>query len=329
MARPLRIQYPGAVYHVTCRGNERKDIFKDDHDRDQFLQILAQSVETYDITLHCYVMMANHFHLLAETPLGNLGEFMRRFNITYTSYFNRRHRRSGHLYQGRYKCFLVEKEAYLSTCCRYIHLNPVKVGALIKRPVREQADYLLQYKWSSLPGYLATGKRNEFVTYDIVLEEFGGDKPAGRKAYKERFFHDLPGEIGLHEKIVGQSLLGGNDFVAWAKESFLDDKQDRERPSVGKIHRHATKEEILKILESSLNAPAAEIFSSRGQKRQIAMDILYRYGGFTNKAIGEMMGLDYSSISQGRKRLFEKRKKDKALEKRLHGIEQQMSRLKI
>jgi len=85
MARPLRIQYPGAVYHVTNRGNERKIIFKDDTDRVQFLQLLANSVETYDIMLHCFAMMNNHFHLLAETPLGNLGEFMRHFNITYTS----------------------------------------------------------------------------------------------------------------------------------------------------------------------------------------------------------------------------------------------------
>jgi len=329
MARPLRIQYPGAVYHVTHRGNERKAIFKDDHDRDQFLQILAKSVDTYDTMLHCYVMMPNHFHLLVETPLGNLGEFMRHFNITYTSYFNRQHRRSGHLYQGRYKSFLVEKEAYLSACSRYIHLNPVKVGAIKKRTIEAQRDYLLRYKWSSLPGYLALGKRNQFITYGFVLEEFGGDTRPGRKNYKERILQDLPGGISLHEKIVGQSLLGGEDFVSWAKENFIENKHDRERPSIGQIHRYTTKEEILQVLENQLNAPADDIFASRGPDRQIAMDVLYRFGGFTNKEIGAMMGLDYSTISVGRKRLAEKRNKDKKLDRVVKNIELQISKIKI
>jgi putative transposase len=329
MVRPLRIQYPGAVYHVTNRGNERKAIFKDDYDRDQFLQILASSVETYNITLHGYVMMPNHFHLLVETPLGNLGEFMRHFNITYTSYFNRQHRRSGHLYQGRYKSFLVEKEAYLSACSRYIHLNPVKVGAFKKRAVQAQKDYLLHYKWSSLPGYLALGKRNEFVTYGFVLEEFGGETRSGRKNYKERILQDLSDGVALHEKIVGQSLLGGEDFVSWVRQNFIENKHDRERPSIGKIHRYATKEEILEVLEKRLNASAADIVAWRGLDRQIAMDVLYRFGGFTNKAIGEMMGLDYSTISLGRKRLAEKRNKDKKLDKILRNIDLQISRLKF
>jgi putative transposase len=98
MARPLRIQYPGALYHVTNRGNERKALFKDDVDREAFLKILSQSIATYSVALHSYVLMANHWHMLAQTSLGNLSEFMRHFNISYTSYFNRRHNRSGHLY---------------------------------------------------------------------------------------------------------------------------------------------------------------------------------------------------------------------------------------
>src|SRR3972149_606292 len=103
MARPLRIQYEGALYHVTCRGNERKSIFKDDLDKKVFLGLLSDGLKTYHIILFCYVLMDNHFHLLLETPLANLSEFMRWFNITYTSHYNRRHKRSGHLYQGRYK----------------------------------------------------------------------------------------------------------------------------------------------------------------------------------------------------------------------------------
>jgi REP element-mobilizing transposase RayT len=120
MNRPLRIQYPGAVNHITCRGNERRDIFRDDEDRGMFLEILAGSRIIYSVRLYARVLMENHFHLLLETPLGNLNEFMRRLNITYTSFFNPRHQRVGHLYQGRYKSFLAEKENYLSALSHYI-----------------------------------------------------------------------------------------------------------------------------------------------------------------------------------------------------------------
>ena len=148
MARPLRIQYPDAVYHITCRGNERQVIFKDDADRARFLQILTQSLSIYTVKLHTYVLMNNHFHLLVETPLGNLAEFMRKFNITYTSYYNRRHKRIGHLYQGRYKSILVDKSEYLSILSRYIHLNPVRRGLV------ERAE---QWKWSSAAWFLGAG----------------------------------------------------------------------------------------------------------------------------------------------------------------------------
>lgn len=183
MARPLRIQYPGAVYHVTCRGNARRNIFLKDDDRQGFLQILSKSLDIYSILLHGYVLMENHFHLLVETPLGNLSEFMRHFNITYTSYFNRRHQRVGHLYQGRYKSILVEKDAYLSILSRYIHLNPIRVQTFETGSHKHQAEHLLQYPWSSLPGYLDKSKRNGMVGYALVLADYGGDTPKGRAAY--------------------------------------------------------------------------------------------------------------------------------------------------
>src|SRR3990170_921746 len=142
MARPLRIQYEGALYHVTCRGNERKSIFKDDLDKKVFLGLLSDGLKTYHITLFCYVLMDNHFHLLLETPLANLSEFMRWFNITYTSHYNRKHKRSGHLYQGRYKSILVEKDSYLHILSRYIHLNPVRTKQKESTSLTEKKNYL-------------------------------------------------------------------------------------------------------------------------------------------------------------------------------------------
>lgn len=128
MARPLRLVYPGALYHITARGNERKEIFRSDDDRSAFLSILAQAVERYRLILHAYVLMSNHYHLLLETEEGNLPLAIRHLNGLYTGYFNRSHRRVGHLFQGRYKAILIEKESYLLELSRYIHLNERKKG---------------------------------------------------------------------------------------------------------------------------------------------------------------------------------------------------------
>ena len=142
MTRPLRIDYPDALYHVTCRGNERKEIFRDDHDRSAFLEKLQSSLEVYALRLHAYVLMNNHFHLVLQTPKANLSEFMRQFNVSYTGYHNRRHQRAGHLYQGRFKAVLVEADSYLLELSRYVHLNPVRVGSIKGIRVRSFNLYL-------------------------------------------------------------------------------------------------------------------------------------------------------------------------------------------
>jgi len=329
MARPLRIQYPGALYHVTNRGNERKPIFKDDTDRLQFLKILSESMSTYNIRLYSFVLMTNHYHLQVETPLGNLSECMRHFNITYTSFFNRRHKRVGHLYQGRYKSILVDKDAYFAMVSRYIHLNPVKVGAIKRKAAKEQLEYLWAYKWSSLPGCITARNRFEFVDYGIVLEEYGGDTLAGRKRYKKQIMTDLLDGLPLKEEIVGQSLLGEEYFVAWVKETFLEKEKDRERPSVAEIKRFLAKDEILNTLSEVSGLPVQDILSQTGSMRQMAMDLLYRRGGLKNPAIGKLMGIDYSTVSQGRKRVREKIIKSKELQKILKTTEACLSRLKI
>jgi len=126
MSRPLRIEYPGAWYHVACRGNRRARIFEDDKDRLRFLKALKESVEAFNVEMHGYVLLDNHFHFLLRTPEANLGRFMQRFNTAYITYYNLRHHKSGHLYQGRYKAILVEADEYLLELSRYIHLNPVR-----------------------------------------------------------------------------------------------------------------------------------------------------------------------------------------------------------
>ncbi len=321
MSRPLRIQYPGAVYHITHRGNERGPIFRDDADRRQFLVILSRSLSTYDVILHSYVLMSNHFHLLAETPLGNLSEFMRHFNISYTTYYNRRYDRAGNLFQGRFKSFVIDNEVYLSAVSRYVHLNPVRIDSLQDKDQAERFALLLAYPWSSLPGYLSTQKRQEFVTYGPVLEEYGGDTPAGRAEYKRRLGIDLTNGLAVRENIVGQSILGDDRFVERVRKKLLPGKKDRERPAVGTIRQHKKKDDLLRIVAAQLEEPLETLLHRPGLPRQIAMDILYRYGGLKNPEIGALMGVDYSTVSQGRKRLREKVAADAKLQKLLAELE--------
>src|SRR5208283_1692920 len=151
MARPLRIQYENACYHVTCRGNGRQHIFLADFDRTTFLELLARSVEIYQVRLIAFVLMTNHFHLVVKTPHANLQKLMRHFNISYTAYVNKRHGRSGHLYQGRYKAFLIDADSYLLEVSRYLHLNPVHTAQHVHSTEEQKREYLRSYRWSSYP----------------------------------------------------------------------------------------------------------------------------------------------------------------------------------
>lgn len=313
MSRPLRIQYPGAVYHVTCRGNERKDIFVDDADRQQFLELLRQSAEIYSVRVYCYVLMSNHFHLLIETPLGNLGEFMRHFNISYTGKYNRRHKRVGHLYQGRYKSILVDKDSYLSMVSRYIHLNPVRTTDWKACNEREKEQYLKSYKWSSLPGYIESRHREKFVDYTAVLSLYHGDINKTQREYWKEITRDIRNPLEIKGDIIGQSLLGGEEFVIKIKEKLTGACKDRECPSLRAVTAYKAEDEILKAIGEVTGKRIEEIKGDRGHIRHIAMEMLSRLGGMKGKEVGDLFGVDYSTVSIGRKRLRERLAKDKDL----------------
>ena len=326
MARPLRIQYPGAVYHVTCRGNERKSIYKDDKDRKTFLEILAASSKIYNIKIYSYVLMSNHFHLLVETPLGNLSEFMRHINITYTRTYNVRHKRAGNLYQGRYKSILVDKASYLSMLSRYIHLNPVKTKSMKGRTENEKKQYLKKYKWSSLAGYTDERKVLGFVDYTFILDEYGGDNNNGRTAYRDRIYNEISINHDIKEKIIGQSILGTDKFIEIVSEKYLSASTDkRESPSLKELQRYQAEEKIIKVIEKETGVKIDAIKKQRGSLRQIVMDVLYRYGGLKGVEIGALLGVDYSTVSQGRGRLREKLRKDHELRSLLNKIEGRLS----
>jgi REP element-mobilizing transposase RayT len=303
MARPLRVQYPNAVYHITCRGNEQKPIFRDDRDRSIFLKKLIESMDIYGVKLHGYVLMSNHFHLLLETPLGNLGEFMRRFNISYTGYFNYRYKRSGHLYQGRYKSILVDKDNYLSILSRYIHLNPIRTRLFEKASPRDKTNYLRRYRWSSLPGYLDKRKKESFIEYAVVLGGYGGDAERGRRGYLRALYEDIEGALEIRGKIIGQSILGGEEFVTWVDKTFLKGKGDLESSSVRTIKKHLGRKEILRVIEEVTGKTLGDMIEEKGILRQMGMELLCRAGGLKGPETGELFRVGYTSVSQERRRL--------------------------
>jgi hypothetical protein len=273
--------------------------------------------------------MTDHFHLLVETPLGNLAEFMRHFNISYTGFFNRQHQRVGHLYQGRYKSILVDREAYLATVSRYIHLNPVRLKVLEGIPPKEKFEKLRQYHWSSLPGYFHLEKRQSMVEYSLVLADFGGANRRGMNSYRKQIAMDIAKELDIREWIFGQSILGGEEFVERVTREFLAGSQEREQPSARFIRQYRHQDLILSTIEAETGKDLEALKKEKGDLRRLAMDLLYRQGGLKGPVIGGLFEVDYSVVSQERKRLRERMASDAELAALVRKFEGLLSTIKI
>ena len=311
MGRPLRIEYPGALYHITSRGNERKKIFLDDEDRTKFLEILRDYHERYGVLIHSYVLMDNHYHLVLETPKGNLLKVMHGINGGYTGYFNRKYNRAGHLFQGRYKGILVEKDTYLIPLSRYVHLNPVR-AKIVEAPEK--------HRWSSYPGYTGKGREYEWMDYSWVLSRFGDDISMARKKYRGYVEDALkePVENPI-EALHGQIILGGKEFIKKIKgmlkgrplsQEIIERKRLTENPRTDEVIRTVAREfgvEEEAIKDKGNRANAA---------RKVAIYLVQRYTGLSNDEIGRLFGgIHYSAISKASARLKEEITHDSKLSK--------------
>jgi putative transposase len=291
---------------------------------------LKLSLNTYQVVLYSYVLMQNHYHLLVETPHGNVSEFMRHFNLTYAAYYNKRHNRVGHLYQGRYKSILVDKESYLTTLSRYIHLNPIRTEQFMFGPTREKEKFLKEYPWSSLSGYIDEGKKSGLIGYALILSEYGGDSAEGRMGYWKQIRRDIVDGLEVKSKVVGQCVLGTDEFVKWVKNTFATGAANRrEIPSLRGVLRYRSRDEILKVICDETDRAEREILQEKGPLRQMAMELLFRYGGLKGVEIAQMMGLDYSTVSRDRKQLREDVERDATLKKLMARVEGELSKVKI
>jgi len=316
MARPLRIEYPGAYYHVTCRGNDRRAIFLDEADRKDFLNSLGDGCGIYRVGVHAYVLMGNHLHLVVHTEEANLGEFMRRLLISYTGRFNRRHRRSGHLFQGRYGAVLVDQDAYLLRVVHYVHLNPIRTRGAKALPGRAQEKRVLGYAWSSLPGYVNAERRVGWLDCGMVLAQFGGDTELGRRTFRKRTIEFIyeKGGMDLRKAEQAGGLLGSGEFLRRVRRR-IQAHREREIPARRRLQAAGGQEEVWKALKEATGEEREVLKQSPEPLRGMAMELLYRWGGLRNVEIAAVFGLDYSTVSVLRKRLREHLRKDPATER--------------
>mgnify|MGYP001565240952 CR=1 FL=1 len=209
MPRRPRICFPGAVYHIYQRGNDKQDIFLDDFDRWHFLKLLLEAKKAFRYLIYCYVLMNNHFHMTVETPNEiPISKIMQFTEGSYATYFNKRHDRKGHLFEGRFNDIIVEKDSYLLQLSRYVHLNPVRAG-LVALPE--------EYGWSSFCIYL--GRREDIlVDTDIVLQYFDSSDLCGARGKYKNFVEEKIASVSgkddwLENNLVGKKFLGSSDFI--------------------------------------------------------------------------------------------------------------------
>ena len=339
MVRPLRIEYEGAWHHISCRGNERKSIFVDKKDRKQFLTILSHSLELYCVELHVYVLMPNHFHLVVRTRKANLNKFMQRFNTAYTVYFNRRHKRSGHLYQGRYKGILIDGEHYLLELSRYVHLNPVRRKAYAEKSIEEKKRMLHDYQWSSYQGYIGLENQQEFVEYQTILEMFGKrDIPKTMIRYRNFVQNGILKEMSgtIWEEVKGQTILGGEEFVEEIYAGHLKNRKQDKREQ-GHLTRLSSRSiaigDLVKEVAEAYGLPEKELCRkgcSYPEARSMAVELcrLYIIKEMSLSAIGKYMGgISISAIGQNSKRLREKMQKNKKVQQTFEKLKRNVSRL--
>lgn len=272
MARPLRIEFPGALYHVTSRGNRQETIFEDDEDREVFLGVLAEVVSRFNWLCHAYCLMGNHYHLVIETPDGKLSKGMRQLNGVFTQACNRRHHRAGHLFQGRFKSILVDRESYLLELSRYVVLNPVRAGMV---------GAAANWPWSS---YRATaGERTApaFLTTDALLSTFGKRKQKARERYV-RFVAEGLGQEGPWRHLQQQIYLGDEAFVRrmQAEAGNTDDEF-----SVPKLQRRAPA------------ASLAAIEASHADRNE-AMIAAHASGAYSYREIAAHFGMHPASVGR-------------------------------
>jgi REP element-mobilizing transposase RayT len=303
MARLLRVEYKGAIYHVTVRSNSGGKLYRDDRDREYWLYRLSESAEMHGVKLHLYCIMHNHFHLLVETPRGNLGRFMHSLLTGYTIFFNRRHRAHGHVTQGRYGARLVSGDDYLLKLGRYIHLNPVKVKAVRKLPLGDRIKVLEEYRWSSFLAYVGRQKQPAWLSVEPMMALVGGraaDRQKQYEHYVEAGVADDDAEFQLELKRSARSI-GDTEFREDVDRRYAEVLRKTRRPEDAALRQtrtySGTPEVVLKAVATAAGVEVTELARRRRESplKAITASLLVRHAGLTQRDIAPLLGLSAGS----------------------------------
>jgi putative transposase len=277
MARPLRIEYSGALYHITSRGNAKGKIFRSDKDREYFLDLLALIVKRFHWLCHAYCLMDTHYHLIVETPEGNLSRGMRQLNGIYTQKYNWKYKKTGHVFQGRYKAIIVDKDSYLLELTRYVVLNPVR-AKIVKQPE--------DWKWSSYLPTIGVTKPPEYLTTDWILGQFSRARKRAQEFYKHFVLEGITKEAPWKD-LQGQIFLGDRGFIEQCKSAIGVPTDLKEIP---RSQRYADRPAL------------AELFHDRVKQDKVLRnkaiyDAHVTYG-YTLKEIADHLGIHYTTVSK-------------------------------
>jgi len=306
MGRAWRIEFDGAFYHVMSRGNEGRNIFFCDDDRQGFLGVVCEISERFEIDIFAFVLMDNHYHLLIRTRRANLSKAMQWLGVTYTRRFNNKHSRIGHLFQGRFKSIIVQNDIYLMQLSCYIHRNPLRAGAV---------NRLARYPWSSYPVYAYGNKGPQWLSTELILSQF--DEKSRHRDYREKVQGYAKEEKRLLEDLKHGMILGSKRFVDNIRSTYLPQVPHREIPQQKSMFKEFNPVSFLDKAAKILNCDirrfqqSSRISSSDKEDRDILVYALWKTGILTNEKIGQLFGVTSSSISHSVRALSLKLKKDR------------------
>lgn len=281
MARPMRLQFVGAVYHVTSRGNNKQDVFSCIADRTLFLDILSEVVNKYQWRCHAFCLMNNHYHLLIETPNPNLAAGMRHQNGVYTQKFNKVHHQVGHLFQGRYKAIIIEKESHLLEAARYVVLNPVRAGLM---------DDPSGWKWSSYNATVGDSEKPKFLSVDWLLGQFGLRRASAIRQYRQFVMNGIRSE-SIWKGLKAQSLLGNEDFVNELKDLVRVKREIVDIPRMQRFIDRPGLEELCRNAD----------LTNKALRNRVITRAVFEYG-YSQVEIAAFLRISQSAISRILKR---------------------------
>ena len=320
MARPLRIEYPNAWYHVKNRGRRGENVFSDRKDYEMFLGVLQESFELFGCRVAAFCLLSNHYHVLLQTPLGNLSRVMRHVNGVYTQRYNQRQKVDGQLFRGRYKSVLVEEDSHLVELLRYIHRNPVRANI---------CQSVSDYPWSSHHAYVSTAKKWDWLCRDFLLSMFADTTAKGIREYRQFVKGEESTEIkDFFSKKNVPSILGSRNFVEWVKEKYYLVKKHDEVPQSKELA--PTIIEIKKVVSLCYEINIEELESvKRGQEnepRNVAIFLSRKHSGLPLEEIGKQFGLiKYSTVSNVARRIGNRLAQSKQLSKMVATVRQKLS----